>query len=161
MHAVGIYLLYSVICHPLLCRVLLQRGSGLGALGFQPSSQPLAMAHWSKREALLLSTTKMAVFLSPVRRERWEYYHPYCGYSLLWLSPSWSHCKLSFVWDDCRNLSRPSFIQSMVQTHCLKVCLVGWELCSDMDAEHKSGLVVVVCCSSYQRWKHLHTVDDA
>lgn len=34
-----------LICHLLPHRVLLQRGSGLGVLGFQPSSQPLAMAH--------------------------------------------------------------------------------------------------------------------
>lgn len=52
-------------------RVLLQRGSGLEAPAFQPSSQPLAMAHWSRRAGLLSSTTKMAALPSPVRRERW------------------------------------------------------------------------------------------
>lgn len=60
-------------------RELWQRGSGPGVPGFQPSSRPPATAHWSKREALLLSTTKMAALPSPVRRERWEFC-PLCGY---------------------------------------------------------------------------------
>ena len=70
---------HLLICSFLPCRVLLPRGSGLGVLGFLPSSQLPATAHWSKREALLLSTTKMAAFLSQVRRERWGCCHPCCG----------------------------------------------------------------------------------
>lgn len=73
-HAVDMYLDFSctplIICHFSPHRVLLQRESGQGELGFQPSSLLLAMVLLSKRVALLSSTTKMVALPLPVKRER-------------------------------------------------------------------------------------------